>query len=215
MKVLGIDTGLANLGWCLVEMTDDGFDLIRAGTVQTKKTTKRIRASEDRVSRMQAQARYLRNEVPFEEVVAVVFEEQSWPRNSASCAMIGMSWGLCVMQCESMGLPVLQIPTGEIKVALTNKKTASKPMMEVALRVRTGFENISEFIDNLPKSRREHPVDACGAVIAAEHHDTLRALLRVSTPQVPAPTPEPPAAVLEPLKAPKRRAPPPPPVRKK
>ena len=215
MKVLGIDTGLANLGWALVEMTDEGLTLLHAGTVQTKKSTRRVRVSHDRVRRMQEQARYLMKEVPFEEAVAVVFEEQSWPRNATNCAMIGMSWGLCVLLCEQLKLPVLQAETGEIKKAVTNKKTASKPEMETWLRARPGFENIAEFLEGLPKTRREHPVDACGAVIAMEHHDTLRALLRAVKSSEAAEPPKTPKAASEAPQARQRKAPPPPPARRK
>tara|TARA_Y100000034_G_scaffold106088_1_gene134530 strand:- start:796 stop:1461 length:666 start_codon:yes stop_codon:yes gene_type:complete len=214
MKILGIDTGLANLGWAIVGVTDDGMELIKAGTVRTIKSTRRVTVADDRMRRMQEQARYLLATIDMSDIALLCFEGQSWPRNSTSCAMIGMSWGLCVMLSELHKIPIIQATPTDIKVALTGGKTASKAVMIAALREREGFESIVELLDTLPKTRQEHPVDAAGAVIASRHDDTLRALLRLSATKAVADAPE--GAKTHPARPRKaKKAPPPPPTTRK
>ena len=185
MIALGIDTGLANFGWGLVELTPNGARLLGAGLVRTKPSKKKlnIRSSSDRMRRIREQACAIRNIEAYgftlDNVALICIESQSWPRSSTSCAMIGMSFGIVGAHAEQRDLPILEATPQDIKLCVTGKKTSTKGEVKAAIAAMPGFRRLPRVLKPFPPSLHEHPVEALGAVLACRESDTVRAILRM------------------------------------
>jgi crossover junction endodeoxyribonuclease RuvC len=184
MIALGIDTGLANLGWALIECKPAGQRVLGVGVITTKKSDRKrnVLASADNMRRVREQTRALlairAGSITFDSVDVICTESQSWPRSASSSAKIGMSWGIIGSIAEQLGLPLTEASPQQIKLAVAGSKTASKADLMAALATKPGFKaRLATLLNSYPKGKHEHAVDACGAVIACQTSDVVRALI--------------------------------------
>lgn len=179
MIVLGIDTGLAKLGWALVDLRPDRAELLELGLVRTAKSDRKlnVRASSDRLRRSREQARALES-IGLERVSLVCIEGQSWPRSASSSALIGMSFGIVATLAELHGLPICEASPQEIKRTVTGSASSSKASVLEAISELEGFGSLGSHLQPIPPSMREHPVDAIGAVLACRRAEIVVALLK-------------------------------------
>ena len=194
--LLGIDTGLAHLGYALCALTED-FDLEvirevdstpKMGCFVTKKSDKKknVRASSDVFRRGQEMGlQMLRlldpstGFVPEDGVVqGICVEGMSLPRNASACMKIGVSWGLLCMMTLTPPLPVTEATPKEIKKTLCGKNNASKKEVQEALAERFDLD-----VTRFKKTEIEHPFDALGAVVACMDSEVIRAIWRTCYPE--------------------------------
>ncbi len=160
--LLGIDPGFASLGLARVELVGAGERVARLGVVRTAKSDRKrgVLASDDNVRRIVELAEAVESWIT-PDVIAICTESQSWPRSSAVCGKLDLSWGVVGALASRHGLPVLQVSPQDLKRCLTGSKTASKAQVQSALTARYGPLE-------LPSQRtlHEHCCDALGAVVA-------------------------------------------------
>ena len=100
MRILGIDPGLANMGWCIASYTQEaGLSVQLMGCIETKKDQRKVLTSVDNTKRTQSVFEQLLGLMWAEEegqpvllVDAIAAEEVSYPRNSSSAAKMSLSW---------------------------------------------------------------------------------------------------------------------------
>ena len=167
VHVLGLDPGLTNLGVCVVRITKSQETPIFFHVVRTKPSPKKmkIRSSDDAARRIRIVHDELCSVVEKYKPVAVCVESMSYPRNSSSSAKIGMVFGSIVSIANGSSTVLLQATPQEIKKSVCSKRDASKQEVYEALRHRYGLEATSPLAD-LPKTLREHPADALGAIVS-------------------------------------------------
>lgn len=180
MKVLGLDTGLANMGWAVVEYVDGERRLVDGGVISTKPSDKkrRVLASDDNMRRIQEAALALAPVFDRHRIVFAAIEAQSWPRSSESSAKIGMSWGIAGALLAVHRIANAQAAPMDIKKAVAGNGSASKT--DVQAGVAKLVSGAGEALADLPKTRREHLADAIGAVVACEASDVFVALRAVA-----------------------------------
>ena len=176
MNILGIDGGFGNLGWSVVEIGASTARLVELGCVTTKPSQRKVLKTDDNIQRCRELVRALRPVWADSSPVAIAAESMSWPRNASSSAKIGIAWGVVITLAELLSLPIIATSPQGIKKALTNDASASKAKVQAAVEAIHGFENLAALLEPIVKTRREHPVDATAAVIAALDTEIVRAI---------------------------------------
>jgi crossover junction endodeoxyribonuclease RuvC len=157
VRVLGIDPGLATLGWGVLEEDGCGPRSLRYGVITTP-------ARQSMMGRLQSLARdlrsLLRESVP--DVVAV--EELYFAKDSRTAASVGHARGVILLILAEADLPVHEYNPRQVKMALTGYGAADKSQMQ------TMIQRILK-LPEIPK-----PDDAADALaIALCHMNTFRA----------------------------------------
>lgn len=184
--ILGIDPGLAHLGWAAVQVkqdpTKDAAVILDGGVITTEKSSalQSMLASEDAVMRMQEQYRMLQREVQlavgYYSVGALAAESISFPRNAGSAAKIGMSWGVISSFAYLTGLPLLQASPQRVKKFVAGKRSASKEEVEEGVKNRAfGGSAIALKLD---KGDQEHFWDAAAVALAVADYEVVKLLRR-------------------------------------
>jgi Holliday junction resolvasome RuvABC endonuclease subunit len=186
MRILGLDPGFANLGWCVAiyhphetgpSLT--GLSVTDMGCIETKKDPRKVLVSVDNVRRAQAITWMLRDiiweasdEEPVRLVDAIAIEAMSFPRNASSAAKVSLAWGVISALSALWEIPVIQASPQDIKEAVTDSRKASKALMETTLGER--YPEVLKLLEDTPPSRREHPYDALGAIVASLGSEVMK-----------------------------------------
>lgn len=180
--VLGLDPGMASVGWAVMRLYRDGaIEFVKAGVLATAKSDKKlsVRSTDDNFRRAREISTFFHSIAGEYDVRAVAAEAMSFPRSSSVAAKMAMCWGaLSMLTVVRDPLPLLQATPQEIKVAVCGAKSASKEEVQAALIKQ--FPALEVELAALKKAHREHPADACGAVmsvLATAEIRTLRAML--------------------------------------
>ena len=176
--LLGIDPGLAHLGYALVEVKSEGFEVVRTldgvvmDCIETSKSHKKlaVKASDDNTKRARFMFDHLHQIFKeADQIRAICVEAMSYPRNSSASHKMGVSWGLVVALSCLYGVPIVQASPQEIKDVVCGNKQASKDDVQRALS-----QQFQVPLDTWTKGRREHPFDALGAVLACQDSEVIR-----------------------------------------
>lgn len=174
MKALGIDPGLAHLGWAIVDVGDDGARVLALGCIQTAKDKRKVLSTVDLHRRGQEIARALGEIVRLYPGISVAFAESlSFVRSASTMCGIGRAWGVVDAVLEANRIGLVQASPQEIKQVVCGSKTATKDDVEAAV-IRVCGEHVRTQLARITKSRREHPVDAVAAVLACIDRPELR-----------------------------------------
>lgn len=154
--ILGIDPGLANTGWALVERTGSRLLVRDCGTVTTRPRTahvERLKALFDHVSDVLAGGG----------VTGAAVE--SWFVHPVSKAAMGMAEarGAIMVAIAAAGVDVTEYPPTEIKLAVTGNGRAEKAQMRAMVGRLTGAA-----------PGTDHAADAIAAAICHLHRAPLR-----------------------------------------
>jgi crossover junction endodeoxyribonuclease RuvC len=177
--VLGIDPGLANMGYAVVQIHQTTEKVIKLGAISTEKSDKKLKvlSSDDNLRRAREMYKVLAAIVVEYEPAAICVEAKSFPRNASAAAKTSISWGLIAALSESRNLPVCQCSPQQIKKAMTGKVKSEKEEVQLALNNRYGQQLLAEAgITGLKKDKIEHPYDALAAIVTCLDSDILRLL---------------------------------------
>lgn len=160
MVILGIDPGLANTGWALVERTGSRLRVAASGTLRTSPRTphpERLRSLFDGVAGL----------VAGRGVDAAAVE--SWFIHPVSKSAMGMAEarGAVIVAVARAGIEVVEYPPTEIKLAITGSGRAEKEQVRQMVLRLTGHTVQSD-----------HAADAAAAAICFLHREPLRAAIR-------------------------------------
>lgn len=191
-RVLGIDPGFASVGFAVVQLEADTTpDVMSMGVIRTekwkpqkpKKGQKALKqqkpsASEDNLRRAVEIYEHLDGLMRYHEVEALCVESMSFPRNASAASKMAMCWGVIAALSVRFGVPVIQVTPKWIKLSVTGNPKAEKNEVQEALNEILGvLETDGTGIDAVPRSLREHPYDALGAVVATLPTDEMKTLL--------------------------------------
>lgn len=188
IRLIGADPGFANLGLAEVELlplqpndpTAVCERVLRAAAFKTSPSkSKGVRVSEDEARRVMEFARTLDSWLA-DGAIAICMEEQGNKQRLTpkfvrlTSYPLAMIWAVAAVR----GVPVLMVPSKQIKLATTGGKSATKEAVQAALEARYGA------IDwQASPSKQEHPSDALGAIVASLDHDVIQMARRLALAQ--------------------------------
>ena len=182
ITVMGLDTGFSHVGWTIANMAKaptagEGLTIVAMGHLGTQKSDKKkgVRAADDNFERARTIARRLHSVCEAHKPQIVCSEAISHVRSNSVMLKIGMCFGVVTMLVSSRDIPFLQATPMDIKKAVADNKQASKEEIQHTLDMM--FDGVPhELVGSLAKSKREHPYDSLGAIVACWESDPMRAM---------------------------------------
>lgn len=162
--ILGIDPGLANTGWGVVEADGNRFRCIAYGCIRTQSsadTARRCKAVRDGLGEIVARFR----------PVEASLENIYFNRNVQTAMATGQARGAALVAVADAGLAVGEYGPGEIKLAVVGTGTADKRQVTYMVRTVLGLDH-----DPTP----DHAADALAAAICHANRRVSAALERAA-----------------------------------
>ena len=128
LKVIGIDPGLADTGFGIVEGAGSQIGEYAFGTIRTSKAEALASRLDHIFSEL---CSVLNSEKPDLMVVEDVFSLKQYPKSGIA---LGKVCGVILVAAARCGLPAVELPTREVKRILTGNGNATKAQMEKAVR---------------------------------------------------------------------------------
>ena len=151
MRVMGIDPGLAIMGYGIIDTDGRKCTLVKGGVVLT---TPDMRMPE----RLHAIFSGTRDLLTLYKPDEIAFEELFFARNVTTALNVGAARGSALCACSEYGRPIYEYTPMQIKQAVTGYGKADKMQVQQMVKMML----------NLPKIIR--PDDAADAVAAALTH---------------------------------------------
>lgn len=151
MRILGIDPGLATLGWGVIEAEGSRIRLIQYGTLDTYPRD----TFPTRLGSLYAGIKGLLDTFKPEEIA---FEELFFSKNITTGIQVAGARGVALAACQSYTDRLFEYTPMQIKQALTGYGNAEKKQMQQMVRMRLGIAEIPR------------PDDAADAVACAITH---------------------------------------------
>jgi len=157
MRVLGIDPGIRNTGWGVVEMASGRLRHIANGVIRPDP------AMPD-AQRLQAIADGLDSAITTHKPDRAAIEAIFVARSAAAALKLGMARGVAMMQCGGAGLAVDEIAARQVKKAVVGTGSADKAQVAAMITRLLGITAVNG-----------DAADALAIAIAASHGDGLAA----------------------------------------
>ena len=157
MRVLGIDPGIRNTGWGVVEMASGRLRHIANGVIRPDP------AMPD-AQRLQAIADGLNSAITTHKPDRAAIEAIFVARSAAAALKLGMARGVAMMQCGGAGLAVDEIAARQVKKAVVGTGSADKAQVAAMITRLLGITAVNG-----------DAADALAIAIAAGHGDGLAA----------------------------------------
>ncbi len=131
--VLGVDPGLAKMGWGIIDGTGPSFRLLEYGSVKTPSDL-------PHAQRLRAIYEELREVIDRHNPGVMAIEEVFQGRNAKSALLAGEGRGACILAGALAGLPVVEISASVVKLGVTGNGRASKSQVQAMVRRLLGLK---------------------------------------------------------------------------
>lgn len=159
MRILGIDPGLANTGWGIVDFNRQRFSPVSFGMVRTNTSN----TLEDRIEKIASE---ITKVAKANSIEVVGIEDIYFARNVSSSIKVAKVIGAIVCLLRQNDFPVYMFTPLQIKAAVTGSGASDKKQVQEMTRRILGFKEI-------PKP--DHSADALAAAVClANNLCTLR-----------------------------------------
>ncbi len=149
MRILGIDPGLAQTGYGLVDADAGEMHLVTYGVIRTE-------AGDPTPGRLQQIYQKVQELIVEYEPDAAALEELFFGKNITSAIQVGKSVGVISLACAHAGLTVTEYSPAKIKDAVTGYGKADKAQVQLMVRNLLNLEEIP---------RPDHAADSLAVAI--------------------------------------------------
>lgn len=132
MNVLGIDPGLASIGWAVLQ-SDKGFKLLEAGCFKTEKSEN----FSCRLDKIFEEIKKLSEKFDLD-VLAV--EELYFAKNVKTAIQVAQCLGVIKLAGRKLGLPVAEYTPLNVKMTITGYGRAEKEQVEFMVKKTLGIK---------------------------------------------------------------------------
>ena len=153
-RILGVDPGLANTGWGVLEDINGTIRYIDHGIIVTKAVC--LRADRLYII-LQSIRSIIKKYQPAEAAIEILF----FGKNVSSAIPVAEARGVISAAIAEKGIPLHEFTPNVIKLGVTGSKSADKKQVQEMVRLILGLEEI-------PKP--DHAADALGAAICAANN---------------------------------------------
>jgi crossover junction endodeoxyribonuclease RuvC len=150
-KVLGIDPGLADTGWGVLEDRNGSVIYVDHGVIKTK-------ADQARADRLFFILQYIRSIIEKYKPAEAAVETLYFGKNVTSAIPVAEARGVISAALAEKGVPMRELTPNAIKMGVVGYSNADKKQVQEMVKVILGLEKI-------PKP--DHAADALGAAICA------------------------------------------------
>ena len=153
MRILGIDPGLASVGWGVIEYPNGGPDSVAWGSVRTKSDVPlpmRLRTIHDAVAAL----------IEEHKPEAISVEELFFATNVKTAIVVAQARGVIVLATAHSGVPMHEYTPLQIKKAVTGRGQARKEQVQKMVAALLGLAEIP---------RPDHAADALAAALCHAH----------------------------------------------
>lgn len=126
--LLGLDPGLARIGYAVLAEGGQRLRLVTYGTLTTP-------AGTDRGERLVTIARGLRRLIRRTKPERAFLEKLFFQKNTTTAMAVSEARGVLLLVCAEAGLPVAEFTPNEIKRIVTGNGSADKPAMAKMIRL--------------------------------------------------------------------------------
>lgn len=155
MRILGIDPGLALVGFGLIDVNGNSYKLVDYGVIETKagiSLPTRLEKIYDLMSQL----------IDTYEPDEVAVEELFFNKNAKTAITVGHARGVEILACKNKGLEIYEYTPLQIKQAITGYGRADKGQIQEMVKLLLNM-------DKIPK-----PDDAAdGLAVAITHASSL------------------------------------------
>lgn len=142
MKILGIDPGMAIVGYCILEYDGKNMELLHSGSIQTEKG-----------QRESARLLEIFNDITFivekyqPDVCAI--EKLFFFRNTTTAMPVSQARGVILTVLEQHGVEIFEYTPMEVKQVLTGYGRADKKEVEQMVKLSLGVEKLPKLDDTV------------------------------------------------------------------
>lgn len=127
MRLIGLDPGLRNTGWGVIDVTDNRLSHVAHGVVSTEA---RLSLAERLVQLEEGLAAVIERFAPVEAAVEEIFVN----RNPGSTLKLGQARGIALLVPARAGLAVAEYPPNVIKKTVVGSGHAAKEQIQMMVR---------------------------------------------------------------------------------
>ena len=142
MKILGIDPGMAIVGYCILDFDGKNIKLEHSGSIQTDKNLK----ESERLLEIYNDIKILLQK--YEPDVCAI-EKLFFFRNYTTVMPVAHARGVILLSLEEFKIPVFEYTPIEVKQILTGYGRATKKEVEKMVKICLGTENLPKLDDTI------------------------------------------------------------------
>jgi crossover junction endodeoxyribonuclease RuvC len=161
VRILGIDPGLANVGYGVIDHEGQRSRLVASGTIETashQPVAQRLKRIHDGLAEV--------IETHHPEVACI--EDLFFCTNVRTAISVAQGRGACILATAVSGIPLAEYTPLQIKMAITGYGKASKQQVEKMVRAVLALQD-------MPKT--SHAADALAVALCHAHSQRFRALV--------------------------------------
>lgn len=142
MKILGIDPGMAIVGYSLVEYDGKNCTLLKSGSIQTKKGTRESARLLEILEDMMTLVETLKPDV-------ASIEKLFFFRNRTTVMPVAHARGIILAVLEKFGVPIYEYTPMEVKQVLTGYGRADKKEVEQMVKIALNTDKLPKLDDTV------------------------------------------------------------------
>ncbi len=142
MKILGIDPGMAIVGYSIVEYDGKSIELLNSGSIQTEKGTRESARLLEIFNDMNSLVEKYKPDV-------CAIEKLFFFRNQTTVMPVAHARGVILTVLEKYGIPIFEYTPMEVKQILTGYGRASKKEVEQMVKLSLGTDNLPKLDDTV------------------------------------------------------------------
>ena len=142
MKILGIDPGMAIVGYSVVEFDGKNINLLNSGSIQTQKGTRESSRLLEIFNDMNALVEKYKPNV-------CAIEKLFFFRNQTTVMPVAHARGVILTVLEKYKIPIYEYTPMEVKQILTGYGRASKKEVEQMVKLSLGTEKLPKLDDTV------------------------------------------------------------------
>jgi crossover junction endodeoxyribonuclease RuvC len=127
MKILGIDPGLENTGWAVIEKKGDDFGMVEGGVIKTNK-------KEESPKRLETIYEQMGEVIGRLGIKTAGMETLFFAKNAKSAIKVAEAIGVIKLACKKSRVKLVELTPLQIKMALTGYGRAEKYQVEEMTR---------------------------------------------------------------------------------
>lgn len=151
--VLGLDPGLARLGWAIVEVDKSAGRLVAAGCSTTA-------AGQPVAKRLDQQFRFIEKLISVHRPTRVALEQVFFTTNVSTAIVTGQVRGVALLAAARAGLPIVEFTPTAIKQAVTGDGRADKRQIQQMVKLLLHLSSVP---------RNDDTTDAIAIALCGAH----------------------------------------------